>query len=132
MGGHGAITAALRNPDRFRGVSAFAPISSLMNCAWGEKALAGYLGSDHQAWREYDGCALIEDGARLSELLVDQGTADPFLTSQLKPELLERACARAGIPLTLRLQDGYDHSYYFIATFIEDHLHWHAQRLLHA
>jgi S-formylglutathione hydrolase len=129
MGGHGAITIALRNPGRFRAVSAFAPISSPMNCPWGEKALSGYLGPDRSGWREYDSCALIEDGARLDGLLVDQGTADSFLESQLKPELIEAACGRAGIPLTLRRQEGYDHSYYFIATFIEDHLRWHAGRL---
>lgn len=129
MGGHGALTMALRNQGRFRAVSAFAPISSPMNCPWGEKALGGYLGADRQAWRAYDACALMEDGHRVSELLVDQGTADSFLSSQLKPELLERACAQASIPLTLRRQEGYDHSYFFIATFIEDHLRWHAERL---
>ncbi len=129
MGGHGAITIALRNPGRFKAVSAFAPIASPMNCPWGEKALGGYLGPDRAAWREYDSCALIDDGARLPDLLVDQGTADTFLKSQLKPELLEAACARAGVPLTLRRQEGYDHSYYFIASFIEDHLRWHAERL---
>ena len=129
MGGHGALTIALRNPGRFKAVSAFAPISSPIHCPWGEKALGGYLGADRQAWRAYDACALIEDGHRVSELLVDQGTADTFLSTQLKPELLERACARAAIPLTLRLQEGYDHSYFFIATFIEDHLRWHAERL---
>jgi S-formylglutathione hydrolase len=129
MGGHGALTIALRNPGRFRAVSAFAPISSPMNALWGLKALGGYLGPDRAAWREYDACALIEDGARLPELLVDQGEADQFLTEQLKPELLAAACAKAGIPLTLRRQSGYDHSYYFIATFIADHLSWHAARL---
>ena len=100
-----------------------------MNCPWGEKALSGYLGSDKKSWRKYDACALLEDGARLTELLVDQGTADQFLETQLKPQLLERACAKAGIPLTLRMHEGYDHSYFFISTFIEDHLRWHAQRL---
>ena len=129
MGGHGAITIALRNPGRFAAVSAFAPIASPINCPWGEKALSGYLGPDRQAWRKYDSCALIEDGYRIPELLVDQGMADPFLTTQLKPELLEAACARASIPLSLRRQEGYDHSYFFIATFMEDHLRWHAQRL---
>jgi S-formylglutathione hydrolase len=129
MGGHGAITIALRNPGRFAAVSAFAPIASPMNCPWGEKALSSYLGPDRQAWRKFDSCALIEDGYRISELLVDQGMADPFLTTQLKPELLEAACARASIPLSLRRQEGYDHSYFFIATFMEDHLRWHAQRL---
>jgi S-formylglutathione hydrolase len=129
MGGHGALTMALRNPGRFRAVSAFAPIASPMNCPWGEKALSGYLGPDRASWREYDATALIEDGARLPDLLVDQGDADPFLETQLKPELLEKACAAAGIPLTLRRDAGYDHSYFFIATFIEDHLRWHAKRL---
>ena len=129
MGGHGAITIALRNPGRFRSVSAFAPIASPLNCPWGEKALGGYIGADRQAWREYDSCALMEDGRTLPDLLVDQGTADTFLTSQLKPELLEAAAAKAGIPLTLRRQEGYDHSYYFIASFMEDHLRWHAERL---
>jgi S-formylglutathione hydrolase len=129
MGGHGALTIALRNPGRFAAVSAFAPIASPMNCPWGEKALSGYLGPNRSAWREYDACALIEDGARLPGLLVDQGTADTFLDSQLKPELLERACRATGIPLTLRRQPGYDHSYFFIGTFMEDHLRWHAEKL---
>jgi S-formylglutathione hydrolase len=129
MGGHGALTIALRNPGRFKAVSAFAPIASPLNCPWGEKALSGYIGSDRSAWRDYDACALIEGGARLPDLLVDQGTADSFLDSQLKPQLLEEACARAGQPLTLRRQEGYDHSYFFIASFIEDHLRWHARRL---
>jgi len=129
MGGHGALTIALRNPERFRAVSAFAPIASPMDCPWGEKALSNYIGPDRAAWRDYDACALIESGARLPGLLVDQGTADSFLESQLKPQLLEAACAKAGQPLTLRMQEGYDHSYFFIATFIEDHLRWHAERL---
>jgi S-formylglutathione hydrolase len=129
MGGHGALTIALRNQGRYASVSAFSPICSSMNCPWGEKALNGYLGSDKKSWRKYDACALLEDGARLTELLVDQGTADQFLETQLKPQLLERACAKAGIPLTLRMHEGYDHSYFFISTFIEDHLRWHAQRL---
>jgi S-formylglutathione hydrolase len=129
MGGHGALTIALRNPERFRAVSAFAPIASPMNCPWGEKALSNYIGPDRAAWRDYDACALIESGARLPGLLVDQGAADSFLESQLKPQLLEAACAKAGQPLTLRMQEGYDHSYFFIATFIDDHLRWHAERL---
>jgi S-formylglutathione hydrolase len=129
MGGHGALTIALRNPGRFKAVSAFAPIASPMNCPWGEKALSNYIGPDRLAWGEYDACALIEGGARLPDLLVDQGCADNFLESQLKPGLLEETCARAGQPLTLRRQEGYDHSYFFIATFIEDHLCWHAKRL---
>ena len=129
MGGHGALTIALRNPGRFTAVSAFAPIASPMNCPWGEKALSAYIGPDRSAWSEYDACALIENGARVPDLLVDQGTADSFLETQLKPQLLRAACAQAGIPLNLRMQDGYDHSYFFIATFIEDHLRWHAERL---
>jgi S-formylglutathione hydrolase len=129
MGGHGALTLALKHPERYRSVSAFAPIVSPINCPWGVKALTGYLGEDRATWRPYDACALIEDGARVADILVDQGEADSFLTGQLKPELLEAACAKAGIPLTLRRQPGYDHSYFFIATFIEDHLRWHAARL---
>jgi S-formylglutathione hydrolase len=130
MGGHGAITLALRHSGHFVSVSAFAPIASPTNCPWGEKALGGYLGSDRAAWRDYDSCALIEDGARLPALLVDQGTGDPFLENQLKPQLLEDACAKAGIPLTLRRQEGYDHSYFFISTFVEDHLRWHTRALV--
>jgi S-formylglutathione hydrolase len=129
MGGHGALTVALRNPSRFKAVSAFAPIASPMRCPWGEKALSNYIGPDRAAWRDYDACALIEGGARANDILVDQGTADSFLESQLKPQLLEQACARAGQPLTLRRQEGYDHSYFFIGTFIEEHLRWHAERL---
>jgi S-formylglutathione hydrolase len=129
MGGHGALTVGLRNPDRFRSVSAFSPIVSPLNCPWGEKALGGYLGADREAWREYDACALIEDGARLDGLLVDQGTGDNFLEDQLKTELLAEACERAGIPAEIRMQPGYDHSYYFISSFLADHVGWHAERL---
>jgi S-formylglutathione hydrolase len=129
MGGHGALTIALRNPGRFASVSAFSPIVSPLNCPWGEKALGGYLGPDRAAWREYDACALIADGARLPDLLVDQGEADNFLDSQLKTHLLAEACAIANQPATIRMQPGYDHSYYFISTFMADHIAWHAQRL---
>jgi S-formylglutathione hydrolase len=129
MGGHGALTIALRSPDRFRSVSAFAPIVSPLNCPWGEKALTGYLGPDRADWRSYDACALIEDGARVTDILVDQGMADQFLEEQLKPELLEAACGDAGIALTLNRREGYDHSYYFISTFMADHVRWHAERL---
>ena len=129
MGGHGALTFALRSPGRFASVSAFAPISSPMNCPWGEKALTAYLGPNRAAWRAYDACALLDDGARVTEILVDQGEDDPFLARELKPELLERACADAGVTLTLRRQVGYDHSYWFIQSFIDDHLNWHAERL---
>jgi S-formylglutathione hydrolase len=129
MGGHGALTIALRNPDHFRSVSAFAPIVSPLHCPWGEKALTGYIGPDRTAWREYDACALIEDGAHVPELLVDQGGGDQFLETQLKPHLLARACDDAGIALTLRMEPGYDHSYYFISSFMADHVRWHAERL---
>lgn len=130
MGGHGALTIALRNPERFKSVSAFAPICSPMNCPWGDKALTGYIGANKANWRKYDACALIEDGARVSDILVDQGLADGFLAGQLKPELLEAACDKSGIRLTMRRQEGYDHSYYFIASFMEDHMRWHAERLV--
>jgi S-formylglutathione hydrolase len=129
MGGHGALTVSLRNPGRFRSTSAFAPIVSPMNCPWGEKALGGYLGEDMAAWRQYDACALIKQGARLPELLVDQGTADNFLDSELKTHLLDEACRKADIPATIRLQEGYDHSYFFISTFMAEHVAWHAERL---
>jgi len=129
MGGHGALTLALRSPDKFRSVSAFSPICSPINCPWGEKALDGYIGEDRSRWREYDACALIEDGARVTSILVDQGTDDNFLEEQLKPGLLESACSTAGIDLTLRMQPGFDHSYYFIASFMEDHLRWHSDQL---
>lgn len=129
MGGHGALTIALRNPARYRSVSAFSPIVSPLNCPWGEKALTGYLGPDKAARREYDACALIEDGARLADLLVDQGEADNFLESQLKTHLLANAASKAGMPATIRMQPGYDHSYYFISTFMAEHIAWHAERL---
>ena len=129
MGGHGALTIALRNPGRFRSVSAFAPIVSPLNCPWGHKALGGYLGPDQAAWREYDACALIEDGARLPDMLVDQGTADGFLEEQLKTHLLQQACDKAGQKATIRMQEGYDHSYYFISTFMAEHVAWHAERM---
>jgi S-formylglutathione hydrolase len=129
MGGHGALTIALRHPDRYRAASAFSPIVAPSQVPWGIQALGGYLGNERAAWRRHDTVALIEDGARFSDLLVDYGDADQFLTEQLRPELLERACAQAEIPLLLRRQAGYDHSYYFISTFMEDHLRWHAARL---
>lgn len=129
MGGHGALTIALRNAERFRSVSAFAPIVSPLNCPWGEKALGGYLGPDRADWRDYDAVALIEDGARLPDLLVDQGEADGFLEGQLKTHLLVEACRKAGQPATIRMQPGYDHSYYFISTFMAEHVAWHAERL---
>jgi S-formylglutathione hydrolase len=129
MGGHGALTLALRRPGRWRSVSAFAPIAAPTQVPWGRKALAGYLGADERRWRGHDAVALLEDGQRLDELLVDVGEADPFLERELKPDLLEAACARAGVALTLRRQPGYDHSYFFISTFMADHLAWHAERL---
>jgi S-formylglutathione hydrolase len=129
MGGHGALTLALRNPGLYRSVSAFAPIVAPSQVPWGQKALGRYLGADRSAWRAHDAVALIEDGARVPELLVDQGSADSFLERELQPERLEAACREAGIALTLRRQEGYDHSYFFVSTFIEDHLRWHWQRL---
>lgn len=129
MGGHGALTIGLTHAERFRAVSAFAPIVAPSQVPWGVKALTGYLGEDRAMWRKHDAVALIEDGARVPALLVDQGDADSFLAEQLRPELLTQACDKAGIDLTLRMQPGYDHSYYFISTFMEDHLRWHAARL---
>lgn len=129
MGGHGALTVALRSPDRFRSVSAFAPIVAPGEVPWGEKALGGYLGEDRAAWRAYDAVALIEDGARLPELLIDQGMADQFLVEQLRPHRLAEACEAADIQAEIRLHEGYDHSYYFISTFMADHIAWHAARL---
>ena len=129
MGGHGALTLALRLPHRFRSVSAFAPIVAPSQVSWGHKALGAYLGSDPHKWRTHDAVALIEAGARVEEILVDQGEADAFLVEQLRPELLEAACRDAGIELTLRRQPGYDHGYYFVQSFIDDHLRWHVKRL---
>lgn len=130
MGGHGALTIALKHPQRFRSVSAFAPICSPMRCPWGEKALSRYLGPDREAWKEYDATELVASrGWSGPPILVDQGTADGFLAEQLKPELLQEACGRAGIALDLRMQAGYDHSYYFISSFMEDHLRFHAANL---
>ena len=130
MGGHGALTIALRNPGRFRSVSAFAPIVAPTQVPWGQKALGGYFGDDRDRWKQHDAVALIEGGARAAELLVDVGDADPFLEQELRSELLERACADAGIPLQLNRRPGYDHSYHFISTFMADHLRGHAQRLV--
>jgi S-formylglutathione hydrolase len=129
MGGHGALTISLRNPGRFRSTSALAPIVSPLNCLWGEKALGGYLGEDRAQWRAYDSVALIADGARLPDLLVDQGSDDNFLEAQLKTHLLIEQCEAANQPATIRMQPGYDHSYYFISTFMGAHLTWHAERL---
>ena len=129
MGGHGALTLALKHPGRFRSVSAFAPIVAPRQVPWGRKALRHYLGEGDTAWRAHDSVALIEDGARVGELLVDIGEADPFLEKDLRPELIEAACAAASIQLTLRRHAGYYHSYYFISTFMADHVRWHAERL---
>lgn len=129
MGGHGALTIGLQFPERFKAVSAFAPIVAPSQVPWGKKALTGYLGEDTARWRPHDAVSLIEDGARLPEILVDQGTADDFLEEQLRPELLVNTCDQAGIDLTLRMQGGYDHSYFFISTYMRDHLFWHKQRL---
>ena len=129
MGGHGALTIGFRNPDVFKSISAFSPIVSPLNCTWGEKALSDYIGDDREDWRQYDACALIEDGARATDILVNQGLADNFLEEQLKPELLEAKCKAAGIDLNLRQHAGYDHGYGFISTFMADHVAWHAARL---
>ncbi|MBK7402008.1 MAG: S-formylglutathione hydrolase [Myxococcales bacterium] len=127
MGGHGALVAALRAPARFRSVSAFAPIAAPTECPWGEKAFGGYLGQDRAAWRAWDATALVESGRRFpGKVLVDQGTSDKFLVEQLKPERLEQACRAADLPHEIRRHEGYDHSYFFIATFVEDHLRHHA------
>ncbi len=129
MGGHGALVCALKNPGRYRSLSAFAPITNPADCPWGEKAFSGYLGSDRSRWREWDACALVAKAQEKLPILVDQGDRDDFMTSQLKPEALEAAAKAAEHPLTLRIQPGYDHSYYFIASFIDDHLRHHAQAL---
>ena len=128
MGGHGALTIALNNPDQFKSVSAFAPICAPSGTEWGSNAFSKYLG-DESTWRAYDSVSLIEDGNRVNDILVDQGTGDEFLESGLRPHLLEAACAEATIPLTLRMQEGYDHSYYFISSFMADHIAWHAERM---
>jgi len=129
MGGHGALTLALRHPGHCQSVSAFAPIAAPMQCPWGVKAFSGYLGEDRAAWAAHDATELVKAGARLPPLLIDQGLADKFLAEQLHPQLFEAACAAAGQPLTLRRHEGYDHGYFFIASFIEDHLRFHAASL---
>ena len=129
MGGHGALTMALREPDRFKSCSAFAPIVQPSTADWSRSAFSRYLGEEESAWRRYDAVNLVEDGARFSEFLIDQGEADGFLDDGLRPWLFEEACKKAGIPLTLRMQPGYDHSYYFISSFMGDHINWHAERL---
>lgn len=129
MGGHGALTLALQHPDLYRSCSAFAPIVAPSQAAWAQKAFTAYLGADQAIWRAHDTVALIEDGKKIDDILIDQGSADNFLYDGLMPWLLEEACQRAGQKLTLRMQEGYDHSYYFISSFMEDHLRWHAERL---
>lgn len=129
MGGHGALVVALRNPGRFRSVSAFAPICSPMRCPWGQKALSGYLGDQREAWAAWDASALVASAPERLPLLVDQGLDDPFLDEQLRPDLLEQACRAACHPLVLRRHPGYDHSYFFIATLAGDHVDWHARAL---
>lgn len=129
MGGHGALVMALRNPHHFKSVSAFAPIVSPSTADWSRPAFEKYLGDDEQAWRSYDATALVEDGAKIDAILIDQGTADAFLDTGLCPWLLEAACKKLGIPLTLNMREGYDHSYFFISSFMEDHLKYHAEKL---
>ncbi|SFP48833.1 S-formylglutathione hydrolase [Enterovibrio norvegicus] len=129
MGGHGALSIALKNSDLYRSVSAFSPIVNPINVPWGQKALSNYLGEDKNAWREYDSCALIKKATSHLPMLIDQGDADQFLHDQLKPENLLQAAEEAGYPLELRMQEGYDHSYYFISSFIEDHVRFHAKHL---
>ena len=130
MGGHGVLVCALRNPDRYQSVSAFAPICAPMQCPWGEKAFSNYLGSDRSSWRSYDATELVKARQFPRSILIDQGKSDKFLANQLLPEVFEQACKSVNQPLTLRFQDGYDHSYYFITSFIEDHIQFHAETLL--
>ena len=129
MGGHGALTLALKNPDTYRSVSAFSPICAPSQVPWGKKAFAGYLGEDDEGWRDYDATELIRSGRRTSRILIDQGDADDFLQSQLRPDILQAACDEQGQPVEIRMQPGYDHSYYFISTFIGDHVRFHARSL---
>ena len=129
MGGHGALTIALKNPDNYRAVSAFSPIVAPTQVPWGQKAFAGYLGGDESTWQQYDATELVRQRQFPGEILIDQGAQDDFLQEQLRPELFQAACEAAGQPLTLRMQPGYDHSYFFVASFIEDHLRFHAEAL---
>lgn len=129
MGGHGALTIALKNPGRYKSVSAFSPICSPLNCPWGEKALGNYLGDDRESWQQYDSCVLVSQAQEHLPVRVDQGGADDFLEEQLKTELLQQACESADYPMTINMQPGYDHSYYFIASFIGDHIAFHAANL---
>ena len=129
MGGHGALIVALKNPGMYRSVSAFSPICAPMQCPWGQKAFRHYLGEDRSAWQEWDACELVRRGGNDIPLMVDQGDADEFLEEQLKPELLAHACEQADHTLTLRMLPGYDHSYFFISSFIGEHLEYHAHAL---
>ncbi len=130
MGGHGALTLAIKNPRLYRSVSALAPLTAPMQSPWGRKSFSGYLGTDKEIWKNYDACELIKTkGWPHSTILIDQGTADTFLKEQLKPELFQAACLDAGVNINLRMREGYDHSYYFIASFIEEHLQFHAAQL---
>tara|TARA_B110000238_G_C16123101_1_gene437995 strand:+ start:283 stop:1116 length:834 start_codon:yes stop_codon:yes gene_type:complete len=129
MGGHGALTIALKHPGRFKSVSAFSPICSPVNCPWGEKALGHYLGEDREAWLEYDSCALVAKASEKLPILVDQGDADDFLKDQLQTHMLQEAADQAKYPMTIRMQEGYDHSYFFIASFIGEHIAFHARHL---
>ena len=129
MGGHGALTLGLKNPRQYRAISAFAPICAPSHCAWGQKAFTGYLGASRETWRNYDAASLMEDGHKSGEILIDQGDKDPFLENELMPSRFIAACEKAGQPLNYRLQPGYDHSYYFVASFIGEHLAWHAAKL---
>ena len=132
MGGHGSLIIGLRNPQMFKSISAFAPICTTLHSRWGQKALGYYLGSDTSTWHEFDACEVarnVEDTSHWSRILVDQGAADPYLEEQLKPELLQAACKQSGLALDLRIHDGYDHGYYFISTFIEEHLRFHQEQL---
>ncbi|UUP15850.1 S-formylglutathione hydrolase [Nitratireductor thuwali] len=130
MGGHGALTIALRNPQRFASCSAFAPIVQPSTADWSVPAYERYLGEDRDSWRPYDACALVEDGARFSGFLIDQGKSDPFLDNGLRPWLFEEICRKTGVPLSLNMHEGYDHSYFFISSFMEVHLNWHAERMM--
>lgn len=129
MGGHGALTIALKNPDTFKSCSAFAPIVHPSTADWSSGAFARYLGKDQATWADYDACTLVDSGKRFDEFLIDQGTGDGFLDDGLRPWLFDEACKKANIPLTLRMQEGYDHSYFFISTFMAEHIEWHAKRL---
>ena len=129
MGGHGALSVAIKNPDRFKSVSAFSPIVAPSQVPWGQKAFGAYLGPDHKMWAEYDSCALMASRGWARDILIDQGESDEFLATQLRPELFAEACKARKVPLTLRMQAGYDHSYYFISTFMAEHIRWHAERL---